>query len=192
MNKKDIINQLASQKVKDYTFTIVFFLIFSFFIMFAIRPNLMAVITLREEINQLRALNQQYEENISKIIDLQTVIEQNRENFIFLSEALPETPQVNKVIDDIKKSASDAALPIDKISVNDVSLKADKNRNKTKMFTVNIETISNFDNAKQFIDNLFNQRRLKTIKKLSMIKQESESSESARLKITLDIDGYYL
>ncbi len=192
MNKNDLISQLATQKVKDYTFTIVFFLVFSFFILFAIRPNLVAVVTLREEIDQLKTLNQQYENNISRIIELQSVIEQNRENFAYLTEALPGNPQVNKVIDDIKKSASDSALPVDKISVNDVSLKASINRNKTKQFTVNIETDSDFLSAKQFIDKLFSQRRLKTIKNLSMIKQDSEGSGSAKLKISIDIDGYYL
>ncbi len=192
MNKNDLIAQLSSQKVKDYTFTIIFFVVFSFFLIFAIRPNLMAVVTLREEIDQLKALDQQYEQNISKIIDLQSIIEQNRENFVYLSDALPTNPQVNKVIEDIRKSASDSSMPLDKISVSNVSLKADASRNKTKQFIVSIETGTDFVSAKNFIDQLLNQRRLKTIKNLSMIKQESESSGSATLKITLDIEGYYL
>lgn len=192
MNKNELVEQLLNKKVKQYGFTIAFFLIFSFFIIFAIRPNLTSVISLNEQLNQLRGLDVHYEDSITKIINLQTFIEQNREDFYLLDQALPSTPQVNKVIDDIKNNASDSGVQIDKIVVDEVSLKEDSSKNKMKILKVNMETSSKFENIKQFIDNLFRQRRLKSIQNLVLERDSLSGSESATLRIKLEIGGYYL
>ena len=191
MNKSDILSKLLHKRVKDYGFTIVFFFIFSFFLVFAIRPNLLAVVTLQEQLDQLGSLNQRYEDEITKIVHLQSLIEENRDNFPLLEDSLPSTPQVNKVIDDISRNASDSGLIISKIEVHDISLKEDKQKNKIKSFAVNIETNTDFEHANRFIDTLFNQRRLKSIKDLSMIKEEI-GTESSVLKMQLQIDALYL
>lgn len=192
MNKNDLLDKLANKKIKEYGFTIAFFLIFSFFIVFAIRPNLSSVISLNEQLTQLHGLDVQYEDSITKIINLQSLIEQNRENFYLLDQSLPSNPQVNKVIDDIKKNASDSGIQIDKIVVDEVNLKEDASKNKMKTFSVHMETASKFENIKQFIDNLFAQRRLKSIQNLTLERDAMSGSESATLKIKLEIGGYYL
>jgi Tfp pilus assembly protein PilO len=192
MNKNDLLENLRNQKVKEYGFTISFFLIFSFFVVFAIRPNLTSVISLNEQLTQLRGLDVQYENSITKIITLQSLIEQNRENFYLLDESLPSTPQVNKVIDDIKKNASESGLVIDKIVVDEVSLKGDTGKKKMRSFSVDLETTSEFENIKKFVSNLFLQRRLKSIQDLTLERDITVSSGSAPLKIKLEIGGYYL
>lgn len=192
MNKNDLLEKLTNKKIKEYGFTIAFFLIFSFFIVLAIRPNLASVISLNEQLQQLQGLDVHYEDSITKIINLQSLIEQNREDFYLLDESLPSTPQVNKIIDDIKKNSSESGLLIDKIVVDEVSLKEDASKNKMKLFTVNMETSSKFENIKQFIDTLFAQRRLKTIQNLTLERDALSGSGSATLKIKLEISGYYL
>lgn len=191
MNKSDIIEHVFEQKIQNYTFGIVFFLIFSFFVVFAIRPNLLALITLQEQLTQLRTVETKYEEAITQIINLQTLVEQNRDNFYLLDESLPNLPKVNKIIDDIKKNASESGITIAKIDISNISLKENIQQNQTKTFKVNIEGDANFAQAKQFIDILIRQRRLKTIKNLGIMK-EGVSTESATLTIQLEIDGYYL
>ena len=192
MDKNELLDKLVNKKVKDYTFTIAFFIVFSFFIVFAIRPNLSSVVTLNEQLTQLNTLDQQYESTITKIINLQTLIEQNRENFYLLDDALPSTPQVNKVIDDIKRNASESGMAIDKMEVQEISLKEDASKNKMKTLSVLMESSASFENIKQFIDTLIKQRRLKNIQSLNLIKESSESSESSKLKIKLEIGGFYL
>lgn len=191
MNKPDIIEHVFEKRIQNYTFGIVFFLIFSFFVIFAIRPNLLALVTLQEQLTQLRSIEKKYEDAITQIISLQTLVEQNRDNFYLLDESLPNLPKVNKIIDDIKKNASESGITVAKIDVSNISLKENKTLNQTKTFEVNIEGDADFAQAKQFIDTLIKQRRLKTIKNLGIIK-EGVSSESATLTIQLEIDGYYL
>ena len=48
-----------------------------------------------------------------------------------------------------------------------------------------------FDNLKQFMTDLFSQRRLKIIDNV-IINRDKESTSSSDLKVVLTIDGFYL
>ena len=61
-----------------------------------------------------------------------------------------------------------------------------------KGFTLSLETNSNFVEVKSFIDQFMNQRRLKMVRNLSIIKDTKDGTGSASLKIKMDISGYYL
>lgn len=192
MNRNAIIEKLTSKRVKDYSFTIIFFIVFSFFIIFAIRPNLTTVFSLQKQLKELRVLDASYEDVIIHIVDLQSLLETNRDNMYLLDEALPASPQVNKVIDDLKKSASEAGVLIRKIDVGEVNLKEDEKKKDIKAFTLSMETNSDFTEVKTFIDQFMNQRRLKMVRNLSIIKDTKDGTGSASLKIKMDISGYYL
>ncbi len=192
MNRNAIIEKLTSKRVKDYSFTIIFFIVFSFFIIFAIRPNLTTVFSLQKQLKELRVLDTNYENVIVHIVDLQSMLETNRDNMYLLDEALPASPQVNKVIDDLKKSASESGVLIRKIDVGEVNLKEDEKKKDIKAFTLSMETNSDFTEVKTFIDQFMNQRRLKMVRNLSIIKDTKDGTGSASLKIKMDISGYYL
>lgn len=192
MNRNAIIEKLTSKRVKDYSFTIIFFIVFSFFIIFAIRPNLTTVFSLQKQLKELRALDASYENVIIHIVDLQSLLETNRDNMYLLDEALPGSPQVNKVIDDLKRSASESGVLIRKIDIGEVNLKEDEKKKDIKGFTLSLETNSNFVEVKSFIDQFMNQRRLKMVRNLSIIKDTKDGTGSASLKIKMDISGYYL
>lgn len=192
IDKDKIIKQLTSPRVHDYSFVVLFFFIFSFFVYFAIRPNLSAVVSLRQEVRQLRELDTRYEANITKIVQLQTAIERSRGDVALLQEAVPPGPEVYKLVDDIKNGAARSNTTIQTLSVNDVPIKSPTATDSAQTYTVAIEIDGSFDRAQEFIEELFRQRRLKTIRNLSMIKQDQIGTGGARLKISVDIDGYYL
>jgi Tfp pilus assembly protein PilO len=126
------------------------------------------------------------------------MVEANRNNLFLLDQSLPQIPQVNKVIDDLNKAASDSGVLIKKVDIGEVNLKVDKSSRDTKTFAVDIETESDFTQVRRFIDVFMSQRRLKTMTNLSIIKEVGGfgdsfgSSESAILKIKLEVDGHYL
>lgn len=198
MNRSKLAESLTNKRVKDYSFTIAFFFIFSFFILFAIRPNLVTVFSLQKQLGDLQLLDSNYENAILRIVQLQSMIESNRNNLFLLDQALPQTPQVNKVVDDLNNSASSSGVLIKKIDIGEVNLRVDKSKQEVKSFAVNIETTSDFDRVRQFIDMFLHQRRLKTMKNLSIIKESPDnslfgvSSSAATLKIKLEVDGFYL
>ncbi len=188
--KNELAQKITAKRIKDYTYVVVFFLIFSFFIVFAIRPNLETAFSLQKQLAELNKLNDNYEQAIIHIINVQTVFEKYRKEIPLLSEALPSNPQVNKVVDDLHGAASSSGLLLKLVDINEVNLKEIEEK-KLRQFKVSLQTESDFDTVKKFFTELINQRRLKTIDNL-IITQQGESSSSGQLKIEFDLAGYYL
>lgn len=192
MDRETLIKKLSSQKAKDYTYAIIFFLTFSFFIFFVIRPNLVNVFSLQEELGRLKILDTGYENVIKKIVNIQTFLETNRSDLYLLDQAISSTPQVNKLIQDIESSASESGLIVTQVNVSKINLK-DTTISKTKnVLTINLETNAGFSDAQTFMNYLILERRLKTFKTIVLQKDEKSSSASANLNIRIDLDGYYL
>lgn len=189
MNKFRISKDIFSKKITDYTFSILFFLIFSSFVVFAIRPSLTSIFALKKEESELKKINSLYEEKILNIALIQQQLEENREKLNLLNEAIPNYPQINKMIDDIKQAAEINSFLIKRFDVSDLNL-FPANKNNLETIKITIEGISNFDNSLQFMTYLMNQRRLKTIEKIIIAKDE-ESTASSQLKISFDVEGYY-
>ena len=162
MDKQSAIKKLFDKKTKDYTYTITFFVIFSFFVFAVIRPNLI------------------------------TVFEINRDNMYLLDEAISTQPEVNKVLFDVNISSDGGKLRSEKVTVSDINLKDKGSANKLKSFMLNMSLFGSFEDAMDFIKKIYAQRRLKLIPQMELGRPLDESTGSAELKIRLEIEGYYL
>lgn len=192
MDKTAILDKIFTKKNKDYTYIILFFLIFSFFVFFAIRPNLLSVFSANSEIKKLKGTDEIYESQIMRIIDIQSLLETTRNDLPLISEAMPYYPQVNKVISDIETLTVKNKMATLKMNILNIELKdLNKKNDLLKKIGVEMELEGSFDNARALIKDIENQRRLKFIKELS-IKNTEESSGSAKLNIQLKIESYYL
>lgn len=183
--------QLLNKKTQDYTYAIAFFLIFSFFIFYIIRPNLITVFEINTKIEKLKEINNLYNKQIDKIIEIQSKIEANREDFVVLKEAIAIKPEVNKMLSDVDFSLEENELKSDSITVSDINLKDTGSLNKLKSLLINIDLLGTFTDTTEFIKKIYSQRRLKYIPEIDF-SQAEESSESANLKIKLEIEGFYL
>lgn len=192
MDKDTLIKQFTSKKAKDYTYAIIFFLIFSFFIFFVIRPNLVNVFSLQEELGKLQIMDAGYENVIKKIINIQTFLETNRSDLYLLDQAVSSTPQINKLIQDIEAAASASGIIVSQINISKIDLKDKTVRTKKNILTVNIATHTGFEKAKLFVENLIMERRLKTLKNITLDRDEKSASPSSALDIKIDLEGYYL
>jgi len=191
MEKSLIIKKLFSKKTQDYTYAIAFFFIFSFFVFYIIRPNLITVFEINSKIEQLKTINKLYGEQIDKIVEVQSSFEENRDDFFLLKEAIASKPEVNKLLSDVDVSSEGSRLTSERIAVSDINLKDKGSINKLKSFVINLNLIGAFDDTIAFINKIYNQRRLKLIPELEFTRGQ-ESSESANLNIRLEIEGYYL
>lgn len=196
MIQEILIEKLKNKKVKDYSFTIIFFVTFSFFVLFVIRPNLVSVFSLQRDLEDLKLLDKQYGSAVASIVSIQSSLEKNRDLFPLLDQALPSSPKVHQVIEDINKVASESGFMVDRVDIYKVSLKEDEITNVAQNYLVSLETTSSFEDVNEFIALLLQQRRLKMIKNLSIAKDTAEnmlniSSDSSKLKIQLQIKGYY-
>lgn len=188
-----ISKKIFTKKTTDYTFTILFFLIFSMFIFFAIKPSLTTAASLKREEIDLKAIDSKYEKNIINIASVQSLMEEHREQLPLLTDAISNHPQVNKMIDDITKAGEQTSFVIKKASIGEVNLLDTKNK-KLLTLHLTIEGASDFDTLMKFIQSLSNQRRLKTIEKMVVTggQEDQQASSSSQLRVVMDIEAYYL
>ena len=191
MNRKDLVEKIKDKKVQDYSLTIIFFILFAFFVFFAIRPNVLTAFNLRKELAELRLKDKQFEDTILKIIEYQTILSANRDNFYLLDEALPKTPQVYKVIDDVSETASASSVITTRISAEEIPIFGEKNNVRMKSYAVTMSASASTDSLKAFIVNLPKQRRLKSIKNLD-ITRDAKSGDGSKYNVRFIIEGYYL
>ena len=192
MDRKKILDQFKDQKIQNYSYNIFFFLIFAFFVGFAIRPNLMTAFNLQKELQDIKLKSQEYEAEIQQIVDYQTKVEQYRDQFYLLDEAVPKTPAIAKVLEDIRQSATDSGVILTSIAVEEVSIKTEEKQDSLKSFGVNIIVESEIAMLQNFLNTLLNQRRIKIIDDISVTKVQLEEGISNRFTITMIVKGVYL
>jgi hypothetical protein len=208
MNREELLAKILNKRVKDYSFPIVFFIIFSIFIFFAIRPNLVTAFSLQRELEELRIQDEQYEQVILNIVNYQTVIEKTRDDIPLLQQAIPDSPEIFAMVNDIKNGASESGIIINDLNISDVTLKegtkvVDPNApppppkpsgtaEENRKYTVNFQVQSNFSEVKAFIQQLLNQRRMKIIEHLDIVTAGEQGTQSATFNVSFIVDGYYL
>lgn len=214
MDTKKIVQLLQNKKTQNYTFNTIFFIIFSIFVVFAIRPNITTAFTLRKELQNLKLENRQLDAQILKIVELQSVAEAYRNELSLLEEALPSSPQVAKVIDDVRNSASGSAMLIDSIRAEEILLQDDgsiapeneqentetvidtslANGTPLQTFVVHMQVESTEDGIRTFLTSLLGQRRVKTLYSVEIVSVNEEASQiyEDSYTVTFVINGYYL
>jgi Tfp pilus assembly protein PilO len=187
---KLVIAEIGKEKTKYYTSLAFFLIIFSVFVVFAIRPALTTAFAIKENLVTLTALDLQYEKVISYVSTTQANLERLSAKLDVLPQAVPSKPSINRLIADIEDSASQSGVILSKIAGGNVDLVGKKGALNAAVITV--ESTASLKNLRLFQKSLFNQRRLKAIKKLDIVKEDSNSTTEGELKILMEITGYYL
>jgi len=236
MNKEKLLELLKDKKIQNYSYHIFFFLAFSFFIIFAIQPNLSTAFRLQKELQDLRLQNKKSEEVILQIVNYQSLMEEYRDSLSVLDEAVPSTPELAKVVDEISKTASDSGLIVKSLTIESIDLKGNSGSDPGSnmggtienigedvanaidveaitgdgmsensagagneagssskqpdllSFTITIEGTASISQITQFLNQLIEQRRLKTYDSISL----STDSSNEDMVINLLIRTYYL
>lgn len=193
MDKNKVLSYLNSKKTQDYTYLIAFFIIFSFFIFALIRPNVLEIFSSFEKINQMKQVDSYYEGEITKSLQLQSAMEQMARNTYLLDDAVSHTPQVNKILNDMKILMDKYDLGVEKMNVSDINLKDIGKQSITKSVNVTVIMTGSFSGVSNFIKEIYNQRRLKVMKNIVIDKIDDDTaSGSATLKVEMQITGFYL
>lgn len=177
---------------KDYSYLILFFISFSFFTFFVIRPNLITIFSLQEELGKLQILDQGYDNVIQKIITIQTFLESSRSDLFLLDEALPNIPGINKVVDDIQNSASQSAIVLTSMGIGKIDLKDTTASKKRKPIAIHMTASGKFPEAKEFVLNVLNARRLEAINQIVFDVDGKDGTQSGLLRMTLELESYHL
>jgi len=192
MDKNILLKQLLGKKVRDYGFVVFFLFIFSFFIIFIIKPNISLVFKLSREKTYLDQLDKNYENVIIDIVNLQSEMEKVRSNLEIIDQALPDRVRIDKVVDELNKSASVSSVLIKKLTFSNFSLIDKVNDKKLNKIQFSIEFLGNFKNTLDYMKLITKQRRLKVINQIIIDKPVSDATDSADLNIKLSGETYNL
>lgn len=203
MDRNEIISQVLNKKIRDYTFPVLFFIMFSIFVFFAIRPNLVTAFSLQRQLEELRQQDAQYETIILNIVRYQSVVEQTRDDIGVLEEAVPTSPQIFSMVEGLRNAATQSGMIINNMDVSDVQLKGEledeatskitkKVEEENKKFVIKFQATSSFNDVRNFLAQIANQRRLKIIESMNVNAVSNQGSGSATFNISFVINGFYL
>ncbi len=191
-DKKQLLSKLFTEKNKDYSYTIIFFLIFSFFVFFIIRPNILSIFQANLQIENLKKTNAIYEYQIQNVIDVQSILVNVRDDLPLLDEAVTSKPQINQLINDITKAIEKNHLEISKLSLANVNLKDISKTEQFKPLVFDLGLTGSFENYLNLMKDIYNDRRIKLMKDIVISKEDKSGTNSGTLQIELQLEGYYL
>lgn len=209
MNKNDILEKITNKKAQDYSFLVLFFLIFSVFVYFAIRPNLVTAFNLQQELEELRFQDQLYESTIIDIVEYQTLLEETRDDFVLLDEAVPKEPDIYSLVDDIREAAEESDIPVKNLRVSEVvfkegelsseQIKRRSEQNALKKgdidynsYIIEFTIDASFTESRDFIARTIAQRRLKVVNSITLNTGSQAATRSAEYSVSIEVEGYYL
>lgn len=187
MDKKKLVNLLQDKKIQDYSYITFFFLIFSIFLFFAIRPNIITAFSLRKELQELKLKDREAEETIMQIVNYQSVVETQRDKLKLLDEALPSSPGLAKAVEDVRQTASDSGFLVSNMDVDSVEFIDENGEGELKTFNINLGAEATTEQLNTFILKILNQRRLKDFDTVKMF-----VDENSKRTVNLIIKNYYL
>ncbi len=120
-------------------------------------------------------------------MSIQSQIEKNRGRLHILDQAIPDGPEINKVLNDLWELKP---FYIQKANIDEVNL-VQANNNSFRQLKIAIEGVGSFEDSLKMLRNMFAQRRLKMVDKI-VISKDPESTQSSRLKINMVVEAYYL
>lgn len=187
---KQIVLDVNTERNRVYTSIALFLIVISVFIVFAIRPVLVIAFELVQKERELVDKNRQYEEVIGEITTIQTALQQVEGQLHVLDEAVPERPNINTMINDIQRTATSNNITVHKISAGDIDLI--KSKSNAHQYVIDLQSSGDFENIYAFQKALYNQRRLKGIQKIDILKNEQTATDAAALRFAIEIVGHYL
>lgn len=173
--------------MQDYSYLIVFFVIFTVFVFFAIRPNILTAFDLQKELQDLRLKNNESEAVILQIVNYQSILENYRDKLVLLDEAVPSSPGLAKAVEDVRILATNLNLEIAAMNVDSIEFSDQKGSGEIHIFNINLTSTGTSSQVSEFMTALLNQRRLKSPESLDM-----STDSDGRIKVNLIIKTYYL
>jgi Tfp pilus assembly protein PilO len=186
--------QVSRQK-KVMTYGAIFLAIITvtFFIVFAIKPTLVAITALNKEIKDQKEISQKLDE---KIIALATATQQYKtfsSRFPLIEEALPKDTQISLLTNQIEAIARRTGVSVINLRYNQTTLKGEEPFGQSKPISISLVVGGPYENLKSFIHTLTTIRRIIIIRSLGLKPiEQKESPSPTGLSLTLVADTYYL
>lgn len=202
---------LKKSKSQNYTAVIFSFLVVSLFGLYAIRPTIQTILTLRREINDKTEVSKKMEEKITSLIEAQAAYSQIEESLPLIDQALPDSPDAIPLIIQIRNLAAMTGVHLSAFQLPPVPLvapestavaksKTSSDTNKQQGFHFTVSVVGPYPAIHAFLSGLLDMRRVISIDAMA-ITNDTASEQSAsgsnsligkQLELTISLLSYYL
>lgn len=198
MDKDHLVKRIMNPAFVEHAYAIAFFVVFIFSLLLVVRPSVTTIFTENSQLAQLKQANQQYGQTIETVKRLQALISAYQADFPLLDEAIPDRLRIYQIIADAERLplASDSAKYLD-LGGFDVGVdralhtKKKDSASPYQIYTLTFQVDGDFDTVEKLIRDIQHQRRVKTIRNLT-VSRAPESSASGKLNLQLALDIYTL
>lgn len=210
--------KLEKPRNKAYTSIVFSFLVISLFGLYAIRPTIQTILSLKREIKDKTELSKQMEEKIAALIEAQAYYQEVEPLLPAVDQALPSIPDAVPLLIQLRNLASMSATTITTIQVPSVPLMSQEilpgnkglanpstpttaGTGKQQTFDISLSVKGPYSNIRAFIEGITFMRRIATIESISIIPGQIDSNASASasaksnsklLQLALKLKAYYL
>lgn len=156
-----------------------------FFAVFAIRPTLVTMSELIEELNQKQELEQALTRKIAALGTAQAQLSTNQDSLQFLSQALPTEPQFVLVLKTLEKMASNNTIVINSLQTPSIP---DPNPNTNQpSFRISLNVTGNFEDIRSFVSQIVTYRRLMIVESVSFEVNEDRDQRQLRAQLQISV-----
>ncbi len=180
---------IANKTKNTYLTVILSLLTMSFFGLFAIKPTLSTAVSLNRDIQDLRVLNEQYEEKITTIIKGQSEYEKIRDDIPLIYASVPETAEFSKLIIREENIASTSGITLDSLQIDPVPISKSKDEGNVISFGFSVSGSGDYNGAYGLLLHNLNALRLVNVDQVSM--EQEGASDGGQIKINLRAKSYY-
>ncbi|GIW63156.1 MAG: hypothetical protein KatS3mg091_849 [Patescibacteria group bacterium] len=190
---KDLSLELIAKKLKEsfkkeqnqnYAYLSAFFIVFSFFVLFIIRPTLTIAFELRDKRDSLLKEAARLNLIINNITNINIQSEKYRDDFDLLDQAVPDKMNVFSVFNQINEVFKKHNIKIVSAEASNIVLVGSDNENSKETtedsslreITFVYQLTGSFANFLQAIEELRTQRRIKDIANFTITKEYEEDS----------------
>jgi len=162
-----------------------------FFAIFAIRPTLLTISDLINEIEEKEALDQQLTQKIAALSTAQTTYLQIQDRVFLLDQAVPAQPEFLNAVGVIEKVASEQELLVSGITANEIpseeSVEVAADDVSQTVLPISVNVTGSFIDIKAFVEELVQLRRAYVIDTITFSTNEERVQEVWRTTISLGV-----
>lgn len=183
----------AQKKVRTYGGIVLSLFAIAFFLIFAIKPTLVAIASLKKEIQDQQEIADKLDKKISALSQAQQIYYQLLPDFSLIDEAMPKTPDLGNLAILLEVIASRNSVALGSVLFNLTPLQwSGQNLKDPQLATFSISVDGTYENLNNFLSMITRTKRLTAINSLGFrpSKKNVEGSNN-NLTLTVSANGYY-
>lgn len=174
------------EEVKAYTMAILSFFALSFFTLFAIKPTLSTLFTLKKQIADSEQLDKNLETKINSLLEVQEEFQGYKEDLNLVKEALPIYPKLPNLLRKIEGLANEQGIIITDLQVEGFELQEKTTSDEPLSFTFLLSIAGDYSQVEGFLKKLLNLRRIIALEELKFSLDQEQ-----KINLALKGKSYY-